>query len=117
MDYFIIQDIYHKRMKEDYERGLIITNPIYKPFFEWKFYGASVDSLTKQMCYKIMDEAQRELEKLDLKHPNGIKHLLEESTVDDVWRPYKGYGDDCYLYSYLTGIENEITTILLIKHG
>lgn len=116
MDYFIIQDIYHKRMKEDYERGLI-TNPIYKPYFQWKFYGASVDSLTKQMCYRIMEEAQRELEELDIKHPNGIKHLLEESTVDDVWRPYKGYGDDCHLYSYLIGIENEITTILLIKHG
>lgn len=34
MDYFIIQDIYHKRMKEDYEGGLI-TKPIYKPYFQW----------------------------------------------------------------------------------
>ena len=116
MEYFKIQDIFHERMKRDYEDG-VITNPIYKPYFEWKFYGASVESLTKQMCYDIMKEAQRELEELDAKHPTAHDKILVEPTLDDVWKPYKGYGEDCYLYSYLIGIEAEITNILIIKWG
>ena len=114
MEYFKIQDIFHERMKKDYEDG-VITNPIYKPYFEWKFYGASVESLTKQMCYDIMNEAQNELEALDLKHPNAHELILVEPTLDDVWKPYKGYESDCYLYSYLIGIESEITNIMIVK--
>lgn len=64
-----------------------------------------------------MKEAQRELEELDIKYPDAHNQLLEESTVDDVWKPYKGYKSDCYLYSYLIGIENEITNILIMKWG
>ena len=116
MDYWKIQDIFHQRMKEDYERGLI-TNPTFKPYFEWKFYGASVKLMDKQMCYKIMMEAQRELEELDSKHPGAHDQILVEPTVDDVWRQYKGYGEDCYLYSYLIGVEAEITNILLMIYG
>ena len=116
MDYWKIQDIFNERMKQDYESGLI-TNPVFKPYFEWKFYGASVETLTKQVCYQIMKEAQKELDKLDNKHPEARKLLLEESTIDDVWKPYKGYGDDCYLYSYLIGVEAEITNILVMKWG
>lgn len=44
MDYFKIQDIFHQRMKEDYERG-VIANPVYKPYFDWKLYGASISLL------------------------------------------------------------------------
>ena len=116
MEYFEIQDIYHKRMKEDYEKGVVI-NPFHKPYFLWKFYGEPIESLTKQKCYAILEEAPRELEELDIKHPNAHEHLLEESTTDDVWKPYKGYGEDCYLYSYLIGIESEITNILFVKWG
>lgn len=36
MDYFKIQDIFHARMKQDYESG-VIDNPVYKPYFQWKF--------------------------------------------------------------------------------
>lgn len=67
MDYWKIQDVFHERMKKDYEDG-VITNPTYKLYFEWKFYGSPINSLTKQMCYDIMKEAQRELEELDTKH-------------------------------------------------
>jgi hypothetical protein len=116
MEYFKIQDIFHERMKRDYEDG-VITNSIYKPYFEWKFYGASVESLTKQMCYDIMKEAQRELEELDSKHPTAHEQILVEPTLDDVWKQYRGYGKDCYLYSYLIGIEAEITHILVMKWG
>ena len=98
MDYWKKQDIFHERMKKDYEGGAI-TNPIFKPYFEWKFCGASVELLTKQMCYEIMKEAQRELEELDTKHP------------------HQDYGEDSNLYSYLIGIENEITNILMMKWG
>ena len=31
-------------MKMDSERGLI-TNPIFKPYFDWKLYGASISLL------------------------------------------------------------------------
>ena len=113
MDYWKIQDIYHERMKVDYERG-IITNPTFKPYFNWKFYGASIRLFTKQMCYKMMKEAQMELEDLDREHPNAHKQILIEPTIDDVWKPYKGYGKDCFLYSYLIGIECEITNIMIM---
>lgn len=116
MDYWKIQDIYHERMKVDYECGRI-SNPIFKPYFDWKLYNSPIILLTKEICYKIMKEAQRELEELDTKHPDAHNHLLEESTEDDVWKPYKGYESDCYLYSYLIGIENEITNILIMKWG
>ena len=43
MDYWKIQDIYHERMKMDYERG-IISNTTFKPYFEWKFYNAPIKS-------------------------------------------------------------------------
>ena len=114
MDYWKIQDVFHQRMKMDYERGLI-TNPIFKPYYEGKFYGASINSITKEMCYTIMKEAQRELDILDNRHPRGFEQLLETPTLDDVWKQYKGYGKDCYLYSYLIGIECEITKIMMIK--
>ena len=65
MDYWEKQDVFHERMKKDYENGLI-TNPMYKPYFDWKFYGASVESLTKQMCYEIIKEAQKELRGFNL---------------------------------------------------
>ena len=116
MDYWKIQDIFHERMKKGYEDG-VITNSVFKPYFQWKFYGAPVKSLTKQICYQIMKEAQKELEELDIKHPGAHEQVLVEPTLDDVWKPYKGYGDDCYLYSYLIGIESEITNILLMKWG
>ena len=112
MDYWKIQDIFHKRMRKDYEKG-VISNPIYKPYFTWKFYGASVKTLARQLCYQIMKEAQRELEELDSKHPTAHEHVLADSTLDDVWKPYKGYGEDCYLYSYLIGIECEIINIMI----
>ena len=44
-----------------------------------------------------MKEAQRELGELDAKHPN------------------QDYGEDSNLYSYLIGIEAEITNILVMK--
>lgn len=50
-------------------------------------------------------------------HPNAHRQLLEESTIDDVWKPYKGYGEDYYLYSYLIAIEGEITNIMIMKYG
>ena len=103
-------------MKMDYENG-IITNPIFKPYYEWKFYSSPITILTKQMCYDIMKEAQKELEELDNKRPTAHQQVLVEPTIDDVWKPYKGYGEDCYLYSYMIGIEAEITNILLMKWG
>lgn len=114
MDYWRIQDIFHQRMKKDYENG-VITNPIYKPYFDWKFYGGSIRTLNKHLCYDIMKEAQRELDELDTKHPTAHNKILVESTIDDVWKPYKGYGEDCYLYSYLIGIEAEITNIMILN--
>ena len=116
MDYWQIQDIYLERTKLDYESGAM-ANPVYKPYFRWKFYGAPVESLTKQMCYEIMKEAQKELEALDSKYPKAHNQVLVKSTQDDVWKPYKGYGSDCFLYSYLIGIEAEITNILIMKRG
>jgi len=112
MDYWKIQDIFHERMKMDYERG-VISNPTFKPYFEWKFHNAPIKSLTRQMCYTIMKEAQKELEALDNKHPRAHEQILVEPTLDDVWKPYKGYESDCFLYSYLIAIENEITNIMI----
>ena len=112
MDYWKIQDIFHERMRKDYEKG-VISNPIYKPYFDWKLYEKPLGELTKQLCYDIMKEAQKELEELDSKHPTAHEHVLEESTLEDIWKPYRGYGEDCYLYSYLIGIENEITNIMI----
>ena len=116
MDYWKIQDVFHERMKSDYENG-VITNPIFKFYFDWKFYNAPIKLLTKQLCYQIMEEAQKELDALDTKHPKAHEQLLDEPTLDDVWKPYKGYGEDCYLYSYLIGIESEITNIMIMKYG
>ena len=59
MDYFKIQDAYLEKMKLDYESG-VIANPAYEPYFQWKIYGASVNSMTRQQCYAIMNEAQEE---------------------------------------------------------
>jgi len=89
MDYWKIQDAFHKRMKKDYESG-VITNPVFKPYFLWKFYGASVNTLTRELCFQIMKKAQRELGELDIKHPN------------------QDYGEDSNLYSYLIGIDKYI---------
>ncbi len=101
-------------MKMDYERG-VITNPTFKPYFEWKFFNAPIKSLTNIMCYAMMKEAQKELDALDAKHPKAHEHVLLEPTIDDVWKPYRGYETDCYLYSYLIGIESEITNIMMTK--
>ena len=114
MDYWKIQDIFNEKMKKDYENG-IITNPILKPYFEWKFYNAPIKLLNRQICYDIIKEAQKELEALEIKHPKAHEQLSAEPTLDDVWKPYKGYGEDCYLYSYLEGIESEITNIMMMK--
>lgn len=116
MDYWKIQDIFHERMKMDYENG-VISNPTFKPYFEWKFHNAPIKSLTKQMCYDIMNEAQKELDALDKKYPSAHEKLLAEPTLDDVWKPYKGYEDDCYLYSYLIAIESETLKILINNYG
>ncbi len=58
MDYWKIQDAYLERMKQDYEGG-VIGNPVYKPYFLWKFYGASLKTFTKQQCYQTNSQ-QRE---------------------------------------------------------
>ena len=112
MEYCKIQDIYHEKMKKDYEDG-VINNPIYKPYFDWKFYKGELEAISKQECYHMMKEAQRELDELDEKYPLAHKHILDEATIDDVWRPYRGYGEDNYLYSYLIGLESEITNIMM----
>lgn len=114
VEYWKMQDIFHDRMKVDYERG-VITNPAFKPYYDWKLYGASIKSLTRQMCYDIMKEAQKELDALDEKHPGAHSQVLTEPTLDDVWKPYRGYEEDCFLYSYLIGIESEITNIMMSK--
>ena len=114
MDYFKMQDVFHERMKMDYERG-VISNPTFKPYFDWKFYNAPIKLLNRQICYDIIKEAQKELEALDMKHPRAHEQLSDEPTLDDVWKPYRGYGEDCYLYSYLVGIDSEVTNILMMK--
>ena len=101
-------------MKKDYERG-VISNPTFKPYFEWKFYGVPIMLLTKHICYQIVKEVQKELEELDYKHPETQNKIIVEPSIDDVWAQYKGYGKDCYLYSYLIGVESEITNIIMMN--
>lgn len=113
MDYWKIQDIFHERMKKDYECG-VITSPTFKPYFDWKFNDAPISAFTKQMCHDILHEAQTELRRLDNKYPRAHEQLSLQATIDDVWRAYRGYGEDCFLYSYLMGIESEITTIMMM---
>lgn len=112
VEYWKIQDVFHDRMKVDYERG-VISNPTFKPYFDWKFYGAPIKSLTRQMCYDIMKEAQRELNIIDERHPDAHSQVLAKPTEDDIWKPYRGYEEDCFLYSYLICIESEITNIMI----
>ncbi len=111
-EYWKIQDVFLERMKHDYESGLI-TNPVYKPYFAWKFYGKPINSFTRRICFRIMKESQKELEILDNKYPDANKQFLTDPTLDNVWIQYEGYGKDKYLYSYLLGIENEITKIMM----
>ena len=114
MDYFKKQDIFHDKMKKDYERG-VITYPTFKPYFDWKFNNAPLSSLTKQICRNILHTAQKELQRLDNKYPRAHEHVAMESASDDMWAAYRGYGEDCFLYSYLVGIESEVANIIMRK--
>lgn len=107
MDYWKMQDLFHERMKMDYEGG-VIDNPIYKPYFQWKFYGASVETLTKQLCYQIMKEAQKELEELDNKHPEAHNQILVEPSIDEYGLHISLIIQLYFLYSFLP-----ITLILM----
>ncbi len=112
-EYFDIQDSFLKKMKADYEDGLI-TNPVFKPYFRWKMYDAPISIFTRDMLYEIAAAAQRELEVLDEKHPEAYKQLGDLATLNDIWKPYAGYGDDKYLYSYLSAIDSETANLLLV---
>lgn len=113
LDYFDIQDKFYFRMKVDYESGLI-DNPILRPYFDWKFYHAPLNTLNKEILFNMREAVLHEMETLDEKYPNAYKSLLHSPTSDDVWKPYIGYGEDKYMYSYFYGIESELSRLMMI---
>lgn len=110
---FDIQDCFLNKMKADYEAGLI-PNPVYKPYFTWKFYNADLTIFTPANLREMAETCTDEMEKLDEKHPEGYKLLIKNSTMEDIWQPYKGYGEDAYLFSYLSAIDSELTNLRLL---
>lgn len=112
-DLFNMQDEFYARMKADYESGLI-GNPILKPYFDWKFYHAPLNTLDKRILFNMREAVSRDMEILDEKYPDAYRSLTLSPTADDIWKPYKCYGEDKYLYSYLDGIESEISRLMVI---
>ena len=91
-----MEEVYHL-MKMDYERGRM-RNPAYEPYFAVMFYHASPRLLTKVVCHHILSETQDELMELEEKHPLAHKYLMKPYFNNDLLRPFRGYGVDCYLY-------------------
>lgn len=112
-DYFDIQDKFYARMKSDYESGLL-GNHVLKPYFDWKFYHASLSTLDRKTLFDMRESVSMEMEIIDEKYPDASDFLSDSPTYDDIWKPYRGYGDDMYLYSYLYGIESELSQLMAI---
>lgn len=112
-DYFDLQDKFLAKMKDDYEAGLI-NNPILKPYFDWKFYHAPLNTLNREILFNMREVVSNEMENLDKKYPNAYKFLLLSPTSDDIWKPYIGYDVDKYMYSYFDGIESELSRLMTI---
>lgn len=112
-DYFDIQDKFYARMKLDYESGLL-GNPVLKPYFDWKFYHAPLSTLDRKALFDMRESVSLEMGIIDERYPEACMFLSDSPTSDDIWKPYRGYGDDRYLYSYLDGIESELSRLMEI---
>lgn len=112
-DYFDIQDRFYAKMKLDYESGLI-ANPVLKPYFDWKFCHALLSTLDRKTLFDMRESVAQEMEIIDEKYPDAYRFLSDSPASDDIWKPYRGYGDDRYLYSYLYGIESELSQLMAI---
>ncbi len=100
----------HTPFFADYEAGMI-ANPVYEPYFQWKLYGANLSSLTQSTLQEMAEKTAKEMEELDAKHPEAYKGLTQVVTLEDIWRPYALYGEDKYLYAYLSAIDNEVVNL------
>ena len=110
--YFDKQDIFMKKMIEDYETGLI-SNPIFKPYFDWKMRKTAILQISKQEARSMKEAADLELDKYYDQYPEAFSDL--DSVInDDPWQHYKGFGEDKYIVSYLEAIEEEINQILMM---
>ena len=109
--FFDKQDIFIKKMIEDYQEGLFI-NPIYKPYFDWKTGETSILKISKQEARAIISDASNELEKYYVCYPDAYKDL-DSYINDDAWQHYKGFGKDKYIVSYLEAIEYEVNNLLM----
>lgn len=106
------QDIFRDKMVEDYKAGKI-SNPVYKPYLDWKSGIVPRPAITESEARNIINEASRELETYFDRYPDAFKQLDTQIDDDDVWRNFKEFGEDKYIVSYLYNIESELTTILL----
>lgn len=108
-DVFERQDLFLRRMKEDYLAGGIV-DMVYEPYFGWKFGGNGL--FTEKEAHAMLDAVSDDLDRLYRKHPKSFS-VTEECADSSPWAAYRGFGEDCYLVSYLEELDREVSALLL----
>lgn len=107
------QNIFHNRMIEDYKNGIIPNSSVFEPYFNWKMGKCSHNKITREMAYKMIDEASTLLDGYYKKYPKAYENM-DVYINEDPWQQYKGFGQDKYIVSYLESIDGELSNIISI---
>ncbi len=106
-------NIFKERMLDDYRNGTI-KDSIYKPYFDWKLGIYNIRNLHLKEARRIIEAASLAIEKYNHKHPHAFENQ-SPYIGNDPWDNFKGFGEDTYIVSYLYALEEEMTSLMLMR--
>lgn len=113
MSYIEKLDQFAQKMMEDYAEHRIYQGYSFKPFFDWK-QGKRGCNFTRQELVSMRRSAKRLIEMFDKKYPEAWEQC-DFTENDDLFSPYRGYGEDARNVAYYNAIEEELTNFLILR--
>lgn len=107
------QDKFMALMIEAYNQHRIPNWYVFKPYFDWKI--SKMFRIKLSEIREMRSVAHRLLEKYDQQYPNSMDGI-DFNDTDDLFCYYRGYGKDAETVGLLTGIEEELTNIMIMRY-
>lgn len=112
MEYWEQQERFTALMIQAYDEHKIPNWYVFKPYIEWK--RTKVFRITNAEIREMLSVARRLLSKYDEIYPNAMDGI-DFSDTEDLFYLTRGYGKDAQVVGFLTGIEEELTNILILR--
>ena len=106
-------------MINDYHHGEFPERNAFQTYFDWKEEKIDLQGISPAAALDMLDVCQQLLERYHTQYAEAVtppEISLPFGPLpnddDDPWSPYRAYGPDCYVISYLEAIQSDLRTIL-----